>query len=711
MSSKSAERALFALTALLAAAAARGQARGVELAELHHMLPTISERPIKIVVGDVDGDGQQDLVLFTVDYATGHPVVWHATGACRYVPIADALPEMRFANNSYPSVIAGLADLDGDGDRDLVTVMSATCSSNTLSSCTGGAIEVFTNDGTGHFSRLIAAVPQDPSALMTSLALGDVDGDGDTDLVVGCAPFVIDAWPLIFLTATGQEKLFLNDGTGHFTAVSWAAGVDFDWTSSVLLADFDNDGDLDLHVTNSNHWWFGGGQDTYYSNNGTGTFTRIVTALPIENSGPPGSLAVDFDSDGDLDIVLNNYSSLSLLRNNGTGVFTDASAGFPWSLTNANAIFCADFDGNGTVDIGVLSINPFGADRILQFSNNGSGVFTYVPSRDRYALDSTDFTALAALDVDGDADVDLIAPHIPGFVSGLFLNDGTGAWTEVPGDMPSQGGGSNQRGDVAVDIDGDGDLDVLACGLGAHRVYRNNGAGRFTSVPYGAFTASTASTKNIAIGDLDGDSLPDVVVASGYSPPFSSIYRNNGAGSLDLALTTTIDAAAVALGDVDNDGDLDIYFGTSGADRVFRNLGGMTFAEIPGAVVDPVANSCAKLADIDGDGDLDAVLAGINVSNRVLRNDGTGVFTEIPNAMPQCLGYVVDLAVGDFDGDGDNDVVVANGGGFIGQPNRFYRNDGTGIFADSSADIVPVVANTSAIAAVDLDRDGDLDLC
>src|SRR5262245_19987348 len=124
MSSKCDGRALFALTALLAAAAARGQARGVEMAELHHMLTTISELPIKFLVGDVDGDGQQDLVLFTKGFDRGHPVVWRAAGNGRYVPIADALPEMRNAN----SVIAGLADLDGDGDRDLVTVMPATCS-------------------------------------------------------------------------------------------------------------------------------------------------------------------------------------------------------------------------------------------------------------------------------------------------------------------------------------------------------------------------------------------------------------------------------------------------------------------------------------------------------------------------------------------------------------------------------------------------------
>jgi hypothetical protein len=166
-------------------------------------------------------------------------------------------------------------------------------------------------------------------------------------------------------------------------------------------------------------------------------------------------------------------------------------------------------------------------------------------------------------------------------------------------------------------------------------------------------------------------------------------------------------STAVALGDVDGDGDLDALVTNNWdqADKVWLNDGTGTFND-SGQSLGSADSMGVALGDVDGDGDLDAFVATMDYdhssgeANKVWRNDGTGTFTET-----QSLGSApsVAVALGDVDGDGDLDAFVANRAG----ANKVWRNDGTGTFTDGNQSLGS--ADSLGVALGDVDSDGDLD--
>ena len=668
------------------------------LDEVHRVLPPAPNAVRNVLTGDVDGDGHEDLVAWTGSGARTYTSVWRAAGNGRFLPLQDAVLVPWLPTCSL------LADLDGDGDRDLVALRRADCLTGSPN-CGGAVGALLWNDGTGRFASNGMVLPLDPALRTTSIAAGDVDGDGDLDLVVGCEP---QTWtvsfppaPPVFNSVRGENWLFLNQGNGTF--VPTMLGSDRDATRSVLLVDLDGDGDLDLFAGND-------GQDRCYRNIGLALFQPVVGALPADTGLLSSAHALDLEGDGDRDLlVLDLQQGARLLRNDGLGNFTDVSANLPNVLAPLHQVFVADFDGDGDPDIGQR-----GGAVLVQLRNDGTGVFTHAAAADRTAPNAA--TAVP-IDLDGDGDRDLALPDGGYLEHSLFWNDGTGALSLVPNDLPADLG--TMVSAALVDLDADGDLDVLApAETSQNRVYRNDGAGRWTSVAFGDFTVDLGLTGDIAVGDLDGDGWPDAATANSVFPSFpvpSYVYRNDGSGRLDRLASPSLSAYTVAFGDLDGDGDLDVYWGRAGnpiaggvyPDVVWRNLGNMVFAPIAGAVSDTAATTGVALGDVDGDGDLDAVLtAWSNVGNRVLRNDGTGMFTAAPVPLPNPTGNSRKPLLVDVDGDGDLDLLIPNDG----TPNRLYRNDGTGGFTDSSVDLPQDSGRTMSFAAGDFDGDGDVDL-
>jgi len=686
---------ILAFAVSVAVAPLRAQAPAFVLDEMHRLLPPAHNAVRGTVVGDVDGDGLPDLVVQNGHQSNLVTSVWRQAGNGRFVSVQDAVLE------PFASVALLLGDFDGDGDRDLVTARAPFCGS--YPTCNGGQASVLWNDGSGHFTAPGYALPLLQTRITTSMAAGDVDGDGDLDLVLGCVPHVwsIDNFPLppIWFSEHGENWLFTNNGSGVFTAA--AIGADLDATRAVLLADFDGDGDLDLFAANA-------GQDRYYRNSGNGTFVGIAGALPAAVDYALSAQTLDLEGDGDLDVLLLTWQGARLLRNDGTGTFTDVTGNLPIVLTTVDQVFAADFDGDGDIDIGQR-----GGTAVIQLRNDGTGAFSHAPAADRTLLVPR---ALVPIDLDGDGDIDLAQANGATYEHVLFLNDGTGAMNLVPHEVPDAL--DNQLVPALVDLDLDGDLDVLApAETSPNRVYRNDGGGQFTSVAFGDFTVDLGSSLDLAVGDLDGDGLVDAVLANSLpyltTGSLSHVYRNDGAGRLDRVAAPTIDAYCTALGDVDGDGDLDIYLGraaflgSNGIDQVWRNQGNMTFVPIAGAVTGAASSMSVVLVDVDGDGDLDAALAAWNNGgNRVLLNDGTGIFTPAPVPLPNATGNSQHIVALDVDGDGDMDLLVANDG----SPNKLYRNNGAGVFTDSSQDLPQDNGRTISFAVGDFDGDGDLDL-
>lgn len=324
------------------------------------------------------------------------------------------------------------------------------------------------------------------------IALGDMDSDGDLDLLMR--------------TTTSLEG-FANDGLGSFTA-AFALALP-ETLERIVLADFDGDSDLDVF------------SDHYLQNHAHWLLVDAGATL-----GLPQSVS-DFDGDGDLDVFTGagHLEERFLLVNDGTGQFT------PEARFGTGAVFASaagDFDRDGDVDLTVVgySIATQLATATV-FFNDGRGRFD---ERD-VGLVSDATRDVVAGDIDGDSDIDLItgswgAGGARNPSNLVWLNDGTGRFAAGP----SVGSGST---DLALgDLDGDGDLDLLAAhhdpyavGKGwPARVFTNDGAGNFTQA--GQF--ADRYFHRFALGDLDGDGDLDVALSqSGYSvKPAAEIWMH-----------------------------------------------------------------------------------------------------------------------------------------------------------------------------------------
>ena len=291
-----------------------------------------------------------------------------------------------------------------------------------------------------------------------------------------------------------------------------------------------------------------------------------------------------------------------------------------------------------------------------------------------------------------------------------FTVNQTGAvFTSVDAGLQALGGVRAAWGDY--DNDGDADLLMNGCSLRLEKfcydrntiLYRNEGAGVFTAVTTAMEDVQGGS---IAWGDYDNDGDLDVFLSGcdwlwpeGCSFDFASIYRNDGAAIFtDISPALPDISAESEWGDYDNDGDLDLLFGSS----VYRNDAGSFVSVWTGP------ETAGAWGDYDNDGDLDLAFSG-NSQSRIYRNDGSSNFAEetrssllgMSDAYPRW---------GDYDNDGDLDLLLGGDAGLLGDVTKLYRNDGAGVFTDVAAGLPGAGTDAYYNTWADLDNDGDLDL-
>jgi predicted nucleotidyltransferase len=276
------------------------------------------------------------------------------------------------------------------------------------------------------------------------------------------------------------------------------------------------------------------------------------------------------------------------------------------------------------------------------------------------------------------------------------------------------------------DYDGDGNLDLLITGFGATgpvtKLYHNSGGANPTFTDVGA-VLTDVQVSSVAFGDYDNDGDLDLLV-TGADASFNSVtklYRNNGGPNPTFtdvgAALDAVQEGAVAFGDYDNDGDLDIlitgFTGTTNIAKLYRNSGGAnpTFTDV-GAGLTGVQTSSVAFGDYDNDGDLDILLTGFTGSARITklyRNSGGAnpTFTDVGAGLTGVNASSV--AFGDYDNDGNLDILLT---GFTGTSRitKLYRSSGGAnpTFTDVGAGIVNV--QSSSVAWGDYDNDGDLDI-
>ncbi|APR87627.1 hypothetical protein A7982_12976 [Minicystis rosea] len=345
-----------------------------------------------------------------------------------------------------------------------------------------------------------------------------------------------------------------------------------------------------------------------------------------------------------------------------------------------------------------------------------------------YALPADTDAAMvgAALrDFDGDGDPDIIT-CLKDAPCHLLRNDGRGNFVDVPKgkDGPRFPAGlSDPRVMAAADFDGDGAVDLfLGLGsMGIGVVYRNDGNATFSDAGPEVLPAGTDPVTAVAVGDLDGDGLPDLVIGNDTADDVPlRVYLNTSAG--DAISFTEAEAgmiperdwavSAIAIVDVDGDGTLDLLVATPGAaDGVALRLlvgGKKGFQEAADRLPKGTSGTVTAFAagDVNGDGAVDIVAVGEG-QDRLLVNDGTGHFFDATfSSMPLDATSGTSVALVDLDRDRDLDLVIGN----AGAETRLYLNDGTGRFIDHTP-ILPIHADATVfLAAADVDDDADEDL-
>lgn len=330
-----------------------------------------------------------------------------------------------------------------------------------------------------------------------------------------------------------------------------------------------------------------------------------------------------------------------------------------------------------------------------------------------------------AADIDRDGDLDIIIANE--FESNVILiNDGTGKFTnESAARLPNYSSKRHDSEDIAIaDFDGDGDPDIIFVSEDdhIHEYYLNDGTGHFTDVS-DRLPQSTANA--VVAADLNGDNAIDIIIGNAGQ---DMVLINDGTGkfedqTFERILPEDNVTQDVELVDVDRDGDLDLIIGNEDGNKLMMNNGtGRFYDETQERLPITASMETRKVsfADVDHDGDMDLFfsnvqfLPGKNRQDRLYINDGTGHFADrTAQQLPVMMENTIDAKFVDVDRDGDPDIVL---GCFPDRPVNILLNNGSGTFSRANASeilSVQILASALAIEVADFNRDNipDLYIC
>lgn len=582
--------------------------------------------PVSIAIGDFDGDGLPDIAVALVNDSTLQII--KNTGSGNFQN-GGSVPTC-----SNPRSIA-VADLNGDGKQDIAVA------------CQAGTVAAMLGDGAFHFQDKFSGFAKSP----VSIAIADVNGDGKLDLVTAndggvtvllgngdgsysgakaYAPFS-SPFSVVVADINGDRKpdlieftddpsdigVLTNNGDGTFSTPTFfsAGGPTFNSPDRALVvSDFDEDGKPDIVALNP------GDTVTLLSGKGDGSFPSPRT-VPT-GSGTASVASADFNGDGNADFVTANSgtNSVNVYLGDSQGGF---SPGASYSV-GVDPVFVAtaDLNGDGKPDIIAVSqgdANNAGSIAILL--GNGDGTFTaktpLTPGQDPQAVTIGDFNSDGKMDL---AVVDQGDTMNPSVVEVYFgNNDGTFASSfSIPV-------GSNPRGIASARLTKNGSLDLVVynvrgCSL---TILQNQGNGTSFVNVNTLFVGQCAFFGPIAIDDLNGDGLPEIIVDSSYD--HIQVFRNNDNYQFSSAVFPAHFApVAIATGDFDGDGHKDVASVNGNGNTtlsLLRGLGDGTLAPPINFAVGTNANSLA-IADVNHDGlpdllvassGLDAIPASVSV--------------------------------------------------------------------------------------------------
>ncbi|MBD1211072.1 MAG: VCBS repeat-containing protein, partial [Ignavibacteria bacterium] len=675
----------------------------------------VGSLPLSVAFGDVDGDG--DLDVATANRGSNNVSVLLNNGSGGYTAAVGS----PFAAGTEPFSVA-FGDLDGDGDLDMATA-------NQISN----NVSVLLNNGSGGYTNAVGS----PFAVGTepfSVAFGDLDGDGDLDVATAN-------------DASNNVSILLNNGSGGYTNAVGSPFSVLTEPSSVAFGDVDGDGDLDVATANfaSNNFTVLLNAPPLAPMNVLGNlppFTPRPTTTPLMNTmnygTPTGSpmkvpmntvptgISVTFSqnataatfTDPTARNVMKVHGTTSQGYRSGTG-FSGAGATMTFTTT-------ANFNPGEQVWVSVTNAQSTGGAFTRPFvmgfrAAAGAGSATFYPAHTLPKLDNNSFSATDVGDLDGDGDLDIVSTNTAGLAVHLQTGVNTGVFSLSTAFGWGAGSGAQARNIKLADVNNDGNLDAVAVNAVAPCalvVWVGNGAGGFGAAASYTF-AGGSNTGSLSLADVDADGDLDAI-SGDFAANSLHVMLNNGSGAFTTAPGSPFAAGATlmtntAVGDVDNDGDIDVCMVSATRLFVMLNNGVGRFASATGSpFAIGASNSMIALGDINGDGFLDAVFGdGATVHARL--NNGSGTAWTASTGSPYAVGINARSLLADVDGNGRLDIVALGQAGST--PTHVLLNGG-----GLSPNFTPVVgspfareAGNIAAAAVpctvgDMDGDGDLDI-
>ncbi len=668
-----------------------------------------------VAAADFDDDG--DIDLFLPNAAGVKDQLYRNRGDGSFEEIAETAG-LAHAGRSRVALW-----FDYDGDHNLDLFVAGDCWQASESCADTSTLRLYRQVAAANFQDVSVAAGLSDDLVVDNrshrggMCAGDVNNDGYLDLLIGL-------W-------TGEARLLLNGTDGTFSDISISSGVggtaDRESHWQPMMYDFNQDGWLDIYANIDFHG------NKLWLNQGDLTFLDVAEAAGVANAWNDMGLTLgDYDNDGDMDIYITNIetelTNNVLYRNDSRGeilrfiratsIANVAAGGFGWG--------CTFFDANNDGWLDLAATNGFfngpgTADSSRFWLNNGQEPVRFLNKSGAVGFDDTYWgSALVAADYDRDGDLDLIQAC-----------NGSGPSQSLLRVLENRRFGPSASNNYLVIKPRISGPNHRAIGAIVHAQVGQNsmlrpisaGTSAFGQEPAEAFFGVGRATvvDRVVVDWPDGTEtvLHNVpanqeLLIEHRSPPqllFTDLTTQAGIG-LPNTLTES-----VAWGDYDNDGDEDLYLTNDGPNRLFRNDGEDTFTDVTAAtgVGNALFSVGTAFGDLDNDGDLDLYVVNFQSGPDALyRNDGpTGpsgeyAFTDIAAT----AGIVLDrssrgMAFFDFDRDGLLDIYV----NAIG-PDILYHNEGDLQFIDVAAVVGIVGAPGQGVGVVgtDLNKDGLMDI-
>jgi hypothetical protein len=705
--------------------------------------------PRSVSIRDLDGDGKSDLVVVNESSATIS--VYRNNSIIGSITAGSFASKVDFTTGAVP-ISVSIGDLDGDGKPELVVANS--------SSYTVSVYRNTSSVGSITAGSFASKVDFTTGTSPNSVSIGDLDGDGKSDLVV-------DNY------GSNAVSVFRNTSSiGSITAGSFAGKVDFTIGTSprsVTIGDLDGDGKPELTVSNVASNSVSVFRNT--STSGSITTSSFASKVDFTTGISPQPVSIgDLDGDGKPELAVANAGSntVSIFRNtSSSGSISIGSFASKVDFTTGTSpisVSISDLDGDGKSELAIVNSGGSTVSIFLNTSFVGSITPGSFANKVDFALGLTPYS-ISIGDLDGDGRPELAVVNSSSGTLSILRNNPVlpptiSSFSPLSGAIGSSvvitGTGFNTSTAQNFVFFGATMATVTAASTNSLTVtvptgatYQPisvlniaNGLSGFSAKPfvvtYEGFIASNALNPkvdfttgtvpvSINIGDLDGDGKPDLAVAN-YVSNTVSVYRNTSSvGSITTSsFSSKVDFVtgsipfSVGIGDLDGDGKPEMVVANNGSNTVsvFRNtssVGSITTSSFASKVDFTTGTSpqAVSIGDLDRDGrpDLAVANAGSNTVS-IFRNTSSVGSINIAGKVDFTTGSIpYSVSIGDLDGDGKPDLAVANDGSntvSIFRNTSFIGVINTGSFA-SKVDFA-TGTEPQSVSIGDLDGDGKLDL-